>query len=173
MSFLDLAKRRYSVRKYQEKPVEEDKLSKILEAGRVAPTAANKQPQRLLVVREKEGLAKLKKGANIFGAPLAIIVCGEKPAAWVRKYDGKNTLDIDASIVTAQLMLEATELGLGTLWVGHFDPVVIHDEFKLPEDVEPINILAIGYADGEAASPNRHATQRKPLEDIVFYESYR
>lgn len=171
MDFLELAKRRYSVRKYKDKKVEKEKLLKILEAGRVAPTGANTQPQRLIVIQEEEGLDKLKKAANIFGAPLAIIVCGDHKPVWKRPFDGKDILDIDASIVTDHMMLQATELGLGTLWVCYFDPAIIRKEFNLPEGVEPVNILAIGYSDCEPASPDRHEKARKPIEQTVYYET--
>ena len=86
MTFSALAKTRYSVRNYEAKAVEDEKLLQILEAGRVAPTAANKQPQRILVVREKEGLEKLKTAANIFNAPMALIICGDRSTAWVRPW---------------------------------------------------------------------------------------
>lgn len=172
MEFLDLAKKRYSVRSYQDKEVEEEKLVKILEAGKVAPTGANFQPHRLLVIRKKEGLEKLSKAANIFDAPLAIVVCGDHDEAWKRPYDGKNILDIDISIVTDHMMLEATDLGLGTIWICYFRPDVIKKEFNLPNNLEPVNILGIGYIDGEIASPDRHNKMRKPLKDIVTYETF-
>jgi nitroreductase len=121
-------KQRYSVRKYLARPVKEEKLKILLEAGRVAPSAHNNQPSRLIVVRE-DGLEKLKKGANVYGAPLAIIVAGDHQAAWVRSFDNKSSVDIDASIVTDHIILAATELGLGTLWVCYFDPAVIRKEF--------------------------------------------
>ena len=170
MNFLKLAKKRYSVRIYKDRMVEEDKLLKILEAGRVAPTAANLQPQRLIVVKSEEGIARLKKAANIHGAPMAIIVCADLDRAWVRKYDNANTADIDASIVTDHMMLEATDLGLGTLWICHFKPDILKSEFNLPENIKPVNILAIGYADREPESADRHDTARKPLGQTVFYE---
>lgn len=172
MEFLELAKKRYSVRKYQDKKVEQEKLMKILEAARIAPTGANTMPQRLIVIQEKEGLEKLKKAANVYGAPLAIIVCGDHKPVWKRPFDGKDILDIDASIVTDHMMLEATELGLGTVWICYFDPAAVRREFNLPDGVEPINILAVGYAAGEPASPDRHDKARKPLEHIVSYETY-
>lgn len=172
MSVLDLVKQRYSVRKYEDRPVEAEKLQQLLEAGRVAPSAHNNQPSRLIVVREQTGLEKLKKGANVYGAPLAIIVVSDHDTAWVRSYDKKNTVDIDASIVTDHIILAATELGLGTLWVCHFDPVVIRKEFNIPEHLEPINIIGVGYAAGEAKSPDRHNQTRKPLSDFVVWESY-
>ncbi len=170
MSFLELAKKRYSVRQYKQNKVEEEKLLKILEAGRVAPTGCNNQPVKLIVVQEKTGLNKLRKGANIYGAPLAIIICGDRNEAWIRPYDRKSIIDIDASIVTDHMMLEATELGLGTVWICYFDPRVIKQEFNLPDNIEPINILAVGYAAGNASSPARHDTDRKSLNEIVSYE---
>ncbi len=172
MSVLDLVKKRYSVRKYEDRPVEAEKLQQLLATGRVAPSAHNKQPSRLLVVREQTGLEKLKKGANIYSAPLAIIVVSDHDTAWVRPYDQKKSVDIDASIVTDHIILAATELGLGTLWVCNFDPAVIRREFNIPDHLEPINIIGIGYADGEAKSPDRHDTARKPLTEFVVWESF-
>lgn len=172
MDFLQLAKKRYSVRKYKDKPVEEEKLAKILEAAHVAPTGANKQPVRLIVVREKEGLEKLAKGARFYNAPLVIIVCCDKTKTWKRPYDGKVISDIDASILTDHMMLQATELGLGTLWMCWFKEEIIREEFNIPDGVEPVNLLAVGYADCEDADPDRHSEMRIPLEELVSYESY-
>lgn len=170
MNFLDLAKSRYSVRNYSEKKIESEKLNRILEAAHVAPTAANLQPVRLLVVQKENGLSKIGKAANIYGAPLAIIVCSDHSVAWKRPFDNKQTTDIDASIITDHMMLEATELGLGTVWVCYFKPDIIKQEFNLPDTLEPINILAVGYSDEQPASPKRHATQRIPLSEFVSYE---
>lgn len=172
MNFIELAKKRYSVRNFQSKKVEKEKLLKVLQAGRVAPTGGNKQPYRLLVVQESEGLEKLKKAADVYGAQVAIIVCGDLKKAWQRPFDGKNLMDIDASIVTDHMMLQATELDLGSVWICYFKPDVIKAEFKLPDNLQPINILAIGYADGEAASPDRHNKTRDPFNEIVVNESF-
>lgn len=170
MSFIDIAKRRYSVRNYNGKKVEPEKLAQILEAARVAPTAVNRQPVKLIVVQSREGLEKIGKAANIYQAPLAIIVCADHSKAWVRPYDKKQTGDIDASILTDHMMLQATELGLGTLWVCYFKPDVIRQEFAIPEELEPINILAVGYTDEEPAPADRHDTKRIPLDQMVVYE---
>lgn len=170
MDFLNIAKSRYSVRSYTNKKVEKEKLDKILEAAHIAPTAANLQPVRLLVVQEESGLAKIGKAANIYNAPLAVIVCSDHSKAWKRPFDGKQTIDIDASIVTDHMMLEATELGLGTVWVCYFKPDIIKSEFDLPEGLEPINILVIGYTDEQPANPERHSTQRISLSELVSYE---
>lgn len=172
MDFLALAKKRYACRKYLDRKVEEVKLKTILEAGRVAPTGANRQPQRLIVIRSKEGMERLARCTRDFGAPLAIIVCADTSEAWTRKYDNKMIGDIDASIVTDHMMLCAASLGLDTLWVCMFKPEAVREEFGLPEHVEPVNILIIGYGDGEPASPERHDTLRKPLTETVFFETY-
>ena len=126
MEFLEIAKSRY------------------LLAAHVAPTAANLQPVRLIVLQEDEGLDKVGKAANLYGAPLAIIVCAEHTKAWTRPFDNKKTVDVDASILTDHMMMEATELGLGSVWICYFKPDVIKQEFRLPDTLEPINILAIG-----------------------------
>ncbi len=173
MDFLDLAKKRSSVRKFKSRKVEAEKLQKILEAGRVAPTAGNTQPQLVLVIQTDEGFEKLKKSGNIYGAPLALIVCADHSASWKRPFDGKDTADIDTAIVSTHMILQAEELGLSSIWVGYFKPDVLASEFSLPDGVEPISILGIGYAqDGAPKSPNRHDTDRKPVSDTVRYESF-
>ena len=170
MNFLSIAKSRYSVRNYNGKKVEKDKLNTILDAAHVAPTAANLQPVHLIVVQEEEGLSKIGKAANIYNAPLAIIVCSDHSKAWTRPFDNKQTVDIDASIITDHMMLAASEQGLGTVWVCYFKPDIIRNEFNLPDNLEPINILVIGYSDEQPANPERHTTQRIPLSELVSYE---
>ena len=170
MNFLHLIKERYSVRKYLAKKVEENKLNHILEAGRVAPTALNKQPQRFLVLSSPTALAKLNKAGNTHGAPLAIVVCGLEDQAWVRPQDGHNMAEIDASIATTQMMLAAWEQGVGSCWITWFDPAVVREELNLPDNVLPVNILALGYADGPAQSADRHETARMPLKEMVWLE---
>lgn len=172
MSFLELAKTRSSIRKYEPKKVTEEKLQKILEAGRIAPTGANTQPQRILVIREKEGLEKLAKGTNVYGAPLALIICADHSVSWKRPFDGKDIAEIDASIVTDHMMLQATELELGTCWICYFNEKIIRDEFKLPDDFEPLNILAIGYSASEPVSSERHSSSRKSIDNTVWYETF-
>ena len=172
MDFLKLAKKRYACRKYLSRQVEPEKLELILEAGRVAPTGANRQPQRLVVVQSKEGMERLARCTRDFGAPTAVIVCADTSEAWTRKYDSKNISDIDASIVTDHMMLAAASLGLDTLWICMFKPEAVREEFTLPANVEPVNILLIGYGDGPAADPNRHDTLGKPLSATVFHERF-
>lgn len=168
MDFMELAKKRCSIRAYADRKVEPEKLTQILEAARVAPTAKNLQPVKLLVVQSEEGLEKVGKAANIYGAPLAVIVCADHERNWTRPFDGKQSGDIDASILTTHMMLEATELGLGSVWICFFKPDVLREEFDLPENLEPVNVLAIGYAAGEHAKSDRHEV-RVPLEELVEY----
>lgn len=170
MNFLDLVKARYSVRQYEVKQVEAEKLQQILAAAQVAPSGMNRQPVKLIVVQQEEGLNKVKKAANIYDAPLVIIACGDHNTAEAIPFNGKSVVDIDTSIATDHMMLQASALGLGTVWICGFDPAIISREFALPDFLEPINILAIGYAAGEPASPDRHVTTRKPLLEIVAYE---
>lgn len=172
MDYSEVIRTRYSVRKYKNQKVESYKLAQILEAGRVAPTGCNKQPYRLLICDNEDSLAKVNKAANIYGAPLAIIVCAEPEKAWVRSYDGKNIAEIDASIVTTQMMLEAENQKLGNVWICHFEPEVLRREFDIPANLVPINILAVGYADGESASISRFDKQRKPLSELVVYNQF-
>lgn len=173
MDFLTLAKKRYACRRYvTEAKVEPEKLALILEAGRVAPTGANRQPQRLIVVQSPEGLERLSRCTRDFGAPCAVIVCADSTKAWTRGCDGKMIGDIDATIVTDHMMLAATSLGLDTLWICAFRPDAVRAEFGLPDEVVPVNILLIGYGEGIPADPNRHDMLRKPLAATVFYEHF-
>ena len=171
MDFITIAKTRCSIRSYADKKVEQWKLEKILEAAHVAPTAANLQPVHLIAVQSGEGLAKISKAANIYGAPLAIIVCADHSKAWTRPFDQKQTGDIDASILTDHMMLQATELGLGSVWVCYFKPDVLRREFALPASLEPVNILVIGYARENFAGLERHSQTRIPVSELVSYES--
>lgn len=169
MDFLKLVRARYSVRQYQNRPVEPEKVEQLLEAAQAAPTAANCQPVRLLVVETPDGRRRLAGAAELYGAPLAVVVCADRSRAWKRPFDGKQTTDIDASILTDHMMLAATDLSLGSVWICRFDPTVIREEFGLPETLVPVNILAVGHPAGELKSPDRHATERIPTSELVIH----
>lgn len=176
MDFIPLAKKRCSVRSYQDKPVEPEKIQAILEAGRLAPTGVNLQEQRLLVVQSPEGIAKMAEAVvkpEAYTAKAFIVVCAEKDAAWTRKFDDHNIYEIDASIVTTYMMLAATELELGSLWVCRFKADVLREAFHIPDAYIPVNILCLGYPNPEALKPiDRYDTERKPLSETVWYESF-
>ncbi|MBU5455299.1 nitroreductase family protein [Caproiciproducens sp. MSJ-32] len=172
MDFLKLAKERYSVRKFSDKKVEKEKLDMILEAGRLAPTAVNFQPQRILVINSEENLEKLKLCTRYhFDAPLALLICYDSTVSWKRSYDKKEMGEVDASIVTTHMMLQAAELGLGTTWVGHFDPEAIKEKFELPEYLVPVAILPMGYP-SEDSKPNPLHEKRYEINKTVYYNSF-
>lgn len=172
MDFLSLAKQRCSVRKYKKDAVEKEKLDKLLEAARVAPTAANMQSHRLLVVSSNEGLQKLSKGVNYHGAPLAIIVCGDHSNVFVRPFDQKDMVSVDATIVADHIVLEAEDLGLSSCWLTYFEPSEIRSQFNIPNNLEPVAIIALGYADMSKASQKRHSRDRKEVKEFVYYETF-
>ena len=170
MSFLELAKKRYSCRKFSDRLVEEEKINAILEAARLAPTAVNRQPQRIIVVKSAEAMMKLKKGISPNLNPtLAFIVSYDKGECWVREYDNKPSGEVDASIVATHMMLEASELGIGSTWVMHFNPFVIKNEFDLGENIIPVAVLVMGYPDSDVVPSTRHY-ERKELSEFVKSE---
>ena len=172
MKFLELAKTRYSVRKYQKKAVETEKLTAILEAGRVAPTAANKQPCLFIVLNDKEALEKLSKACSPHDAPLAIIICADKNVAWTRPFDQASMIEVDSSIAADHMMMCAQDLGLSSCWITYFDPAIVCKEFNIPNHIIPVNILSIGYGDDLPQSPDRHELTRKALNSMVMYSSF-
>ncbi|MEZ5195047.1 MAG: nitroreductase family protein [Bacteroidales bacterium] len=171
MNFLDLAKTRYSVRNYKPDPVKEEDLLYILEAGRVAPSAVNYQPWEFLVIREKEGLDKAHQVYHrewFREAPVVIILLGNHHEGWKRA-DNKDHTDIDVAIAADHMTLAATDRGLGTCWVCNFDKDKTTELFALPEHLEPIVILPLGYPNS-ITDVNRHTDKRKPLQEIIRWE---
>ena len=173
MSFEELAaEKRYSCRSFEQRPIEKEDMERILEAGRIAPTAGNFQPQRVIVINTPEGMQKLARCTHYtYGAPAALIVCYDENEVWVRNYDGKNSGDVDASIVTTQMMLQAAELNIGTCWIWHFDPWRIKELFNIPENIVPVAILDMGYP-SEKGLPHPVHWKRKTLNETVVYESF-
>ena len=169
MEFDQLIQTRYSVRAYKSDPVPDRLLQKVLEAGRLAPTAANRQPFRLLVVRtegRREELKRLYARDWFTEAPLVLGVCTVPAEAWVRR-DGKSYADVDAAIVMDHMILQAAAEGLGTCWIGAFDPQAARAIFGLPDGVEPVAFTPLGYP---ADRPG--AKKRKSLEELVRRERW-
>lgn len=164
-AFLKLCSERYSCRSFKEGRFMEDELASILEAGRLAPTACNKQPVHIWVVKTAEALAKLKEATKYtFNAP-AVLIVGYKPEeAWVRACDGKNGGEVDAAIVATHIMLEAAAIGLGTTWVGSFNPAKIAELFPQTQGWVPVVLLPVGYP---AAGPSENHAKRKDWTEIV------
>ncbi len=169
MNFADLSRQRYSVRAYKPDPVEDAKLEQVLEAARLAPTAANRQPFQLIVIHtagRREELKRVYHRDWFSQAPLVIGICALPSVAWVRR-DGKNYADVDATIAMDYLILAAADLGLGTCWVAAFDPAAAREVLHLPEGVEPIAFTPLGYP---ADQPR--PKDRKPLAELVRYERW-
>ena len=169
MEFLQLSEARYSLRKFSGRPVEVEKLAAILEAGRNAPTAHNLQPQRIFVLQSHEALEKADAcTAAHFHPPVILVVAYDPEAAWKRETDGKNHGEIDAAIAATQMMLEAADLGLGTTYVGMFEPEKLLAAFPEMAGLCPIAMLPLGYP-AEGAHPSRLHADRKPMEELVKY----
>lgn len=173
MPFAELSRARYSCRSYEDRPVEADKLAAILEAGRIAPSACNKHPTRVLVcdtprLCEKAAVAAhhFAKDGSVFGAPLVLVVCEKMGEAWLRKYDQMSSSSIDSSIVVDQMMMQAEDLGLSTCWVCHFDPRVAIDELGLPSDLYPVHMLTVGYAADSIADPTAREARTIPMSEF-------
>lgn len=168
MSFGDLARSRYSSRKYKADPVEEDKLDYILDAGRVAPSACNYQPWKIYVLNGRDNLEKIYPAytAGWFRqAPVVLVICGDHHRSWKRA-DGKDHADIDVAILADHITLAAAEQGLGTCWICAFDREKVAKVLRLPDHLEPIVILPLGYP-ADKGDPFRHEKQRKPLRQII------
>ena len=167
MEFNTVLQRRYSCRAFSQNPVEQEKVNRILEAGRIAPTAVNKQPVHVWAVSNPEMLEAIKGVTRSnYGAPLLLVV-GCRPAdAWVRRYDGKNGAEVDASIVATYLMLAAENEGLATLWVGSFDPALLKDILPGTDGYELVAMINVGY-EADGSMPSDMHGRRIPLEGFV------
>ena len=167
MKFLELAQKRYSVRSYQNKPVEEAKLKEILEAARLAPTGANRQSFQLIVVHTKGKEEQLKPiyGADWFvQAPIVICACATVTEGQPYTESGASR---NVAIVVDHLIMASTDLGLGTCWIGAFKPDAARKILGIPENVHPVVFVTVGYA---ADQPKPKT--RKSIEELVRYEHW-
>ena len=167
MNFLELAKLRHSVRGYQPRKVEEEKLEYIMECVRMAPSAVNYQPWRFYIISEPEQLAAIKKSYHrewIQTAPCIIVACTDHNESWHRQIDQKDHADIDIAIAVEHLCLAAAEQGLGTCWVCNFEPEVCREVLSLPANVEPAVMIPLGYAENTAPVEKK----RKEISEIVI-----
>ncbi len=166
MEFSHLVEERYSVRAFRPDTVEQEKLDRVLEAARLAPTAANRQPFQLIVIQtqgREEELRAVYDKAWFVEPPLVVCACGLPEEGWTRR-DGKSYVDVDVAIVMDHLILAATNEGLGTCWVGAFDPAAARRVLGLPNNVEPVAFTPLGYPADEA-----RPKKRKPIQELVRY----
>lgn len=173
MEYFDLIRERYSVRNYKEKKVEPEKISKILEAGRIAPTAGNRQPQRIVVIDSAEALDKIKQCTPChFNAPIIFLVCYDKSVENNNHYGDKRTYGcVDASIVLTHMMLEAQNIGLGSVWVGLFKPELLRQYFAIPDHFEILGLLPLGYPATDA-KPSKMHNEKFPRNHTIFFNSF-
>jgi nitroreductase len=173
-SFIELAKKRFSLRNFKPDPVEDEDLQYILEAGRIAPSAANYQPWEFLVISDK---SKMEEVNALYhrdwynNAPVKLILIADHSKSWHRSEDGKDHADIDIAIAADHMTLAAADKGLGTCWICNFDVRKTKEYFGLPDHLEPVVILPLGYPEVDA-DVERHAKQRKPLSEIVHYNEW-
>jgi nitroreductase len=169
VEYSQLIQQRFSVRAYSSQPVEPEKLQRVLEAARIAPTAGNRQPFGLIVAdmrARQEEFARLYHRDWFLEAPLLILACGVPEQAWVHP-TGKCYVDVDVAIVMDHLILAAANEGLGTCWIAHFNFDAARDIFQLPSGVVPLVCTPVGYP----AQPLR-VKERKPVADLVHYERW-
>lgn len=171
MSFAELVKERYSVRKFDSRPVEKEKLEAILEAGRLAPTGCNYQPQRVLVV-QGEDLQRMAICTPMrFGQTVVLAVCWDQTESW-KDRTGRDIGVVDGTIVLTQMMYRAQELGIGSLIVGMYKEPILREQFRIPEHYGIVGLLLLGYPAQDCQPHQQLHFERKPLEETVFYGSF-
>jgi nitroreductase len=169
MEFYEVLRARRSIRKFKKAPVEQDKIDRMLEAVRLAPSAKNIQPWHFLVIRDeavKRALGEAYPREWFAQAPVLICACGEPAKAWVRR-DGKSYLDVDVGIAFEHLVLAAASEGLATCWIGAFDAAKAKQALGLPAGVEPIAMTPLGYADEEP-----RPFERRTIADFVRLDKW-
>ena len=193
MDFMDISKKRVTVRKFSPKPVEEEKINKILEAGRWSPTAVNLQPQRIMVLNTPESLDKVRQFCSFgydqkyvdlakecddkeqgkvnfyYGAPLVLFVAYDKDECWTHPQSGKASGATDATIVATHMMLEAASLDLGSVWISYFDEEKARELLELPESWQSACMLYIGYPADDFEPNAKMSGHRKPLTETCFW----
>lgn len=190
---MDISKKRVTVRKFSQKPVEDEKIQKILEAGRWSPTAVNLQPQRILVLNTPKSLAKVREFCSFgydqkyvdlakecddkargkvnfyYGAPLVFFISYDTDACWTHPQSGETSGATDATIVATHMMLEAASLDLGTVWISYFDEEKARELLRIPENWQSVCMLYIGYPAEDFVPNAKMSGHRKPLTETCFW----
>lgn len=169
-SFMELAEQRYSVRKFSDRPIPQELLDKIIEAGRLAPTAKNNQPQRVYVIRSPEALEKVDKLTPCrYGAPTVLLFTYNKDEQWTSPTEKDvSSGQEDVSLVATHMMFEAQELGLGTLWINLFGNTETEKAFGIPPNERSVLLMDLGYPAPDARPSSRHSS-RRPVSETVRY----
>lgn len=169
MDVFEAISKRRSIRKYRDIAIEEDKLDKILEAARIAPSAANRQEWKFIVVKDDETRKMLINAANgqrfVGEAPVTVVACSTESERVMPC--GQHAYTVDLSIAVSFMILEATELGLGTCWLGAFNEEEVKKILDIPEKIRVPAMFTLGYADG-----NPGPRPRKDLDQVVCFEKF-
>lgn len=169
MDVFEAISRRRSIRSYKPDPVEPDKIDRLLEAARLAPSASNRQEWRFVVVTDAEKRAQLAEAANgqdfVGQAPVVIACCAETDGKTMPC--GEQRYPIDVAIAMEHIVLAAVELGLGTCWIGAFKPEKVREVLGIPEEIRVIELLPVGYP---SESPGERP--RMSTDEIVHRESW-
>ena len=169
MEFKEVIKNRFSCKKYGSRRVEADKLNAILEAGRLAPTAKNRQEQRIYVLQSEEALAKIDKATPCrYGAPTVLVVAYDRINVFTYPGGKKDSGAEDATIVATHMILAAADAGVDSCWLNNFDPDALAKDLGLPENEEILMLMDLGYA-AEGSGPLPNHGKRKPLQETVSY----
>ncbi len=172
MEFEKLITERFSRRSFKSEHLEKSDVDKIIAASFKAPTGCNYRPQRILVLNTDESIEKLRGCTRShFNAPCVFVVCHNKEESWKRPYDGALSSPVDAAIVATHMMLEAENIGVGCCWVMHFNPSVLKETFNIPENIEPVALLVMGYPSSDA-EPHDFHFKKRPVDEIVFYDTF-
>ncbi len=168
MNFENVIESRKATRKFSDKKIEQEKLDKILNAGRIAPTAKNLQPFKIYIIQSEIGLNKLDKATRCrYGAQTVLLICGDKENAYTKK--DYSTFEMDATIVTTHMMLEATNIGIDNIWIEMFDKKILMEEFEIPKNLIPVCLLPIGYR-SKLCPPSPFHKVRKDITALVEYK---
>lgn len=169
MDFMKLASERFSVRFFSERAIEQEKIDLILKAAQLAPTAVNYQPQMIYILKSSEALEKINRLCRcIYGAPMVFLICSDERRTWKSQTEpGYSAGEMDCSIVCTHMMLEAWELGIGSVWVRLFDVEAVAKAFDLPPYIKPICLLPVGYATEDCVPYAPWHDVYRPVEDFT------
>jgi nitroreductase len=171
MDVFEVLKKRRSIRKYQSKPVENEKVQKVLEAARLGPSANNQQPCHFIVVTKSEVKESLRTAYDrtwFLASPVVIVGCVNPKEAWRKSMFGDDYWKVDLAIAMQNLILTATDLGLGSCWITDFDEKAVKKALNIPSEIRVVAMATMGYADEE----KEPATDRKPLESMIHHERW-
>ena len=170
MDVLEAIYTRRSIRRYSKKEIENKIVDKIIHAGMYAPSAVNKQPWHFIVITDKTIKAKLKSAytaERIQQAPVLIVCCVDSLVSW-KRHDGKDYGEVDGAIAMQNLVLMASELGLGTCWIANFDEKILKAVLGIPDSVSVVAMTPLGYADEKKGA----VEDRKPIDEILHQNKW-